>query len=145
MERTTLSFAMQRSFVQLAEAAPVDLPASITAKLASRALHSNLKVALLNKLVATLQGENLEYYRQIWNRFDEDNNGSMSSAEFQDMVLQLGQGFDERVANELAHQADIDGNNVIDFNEFIALMFSPEKLSAGELEERLMSSFNDLA
>merc|ERR1719386_247887 len=48
-------------------------------------------------------------------------------------------------AEEVLRTADVDGSGRIDFNEFVAVMFNPDALTASELERYLVSIFSELA
>merc|ERR1712232_402859 len=101
--------------------------------------------ALLNLVAGKLQGESLEYYRQIWEKFDTDHSGNLSTSEFLQMMTSPEFGMDVHKAESLMAMADVDGNGTIDFNEFVAVMFNPNDLTEDKLETYLTSLFTGLA
>eukprot|EP00927_Polykrikos_kofoidii_P021757 TRINITY_DN20504_c0_g1_i2.p1 TRINITY_DN20504_c0_g1~~TRINITY_DN20504_c0_g1_i2.p1 ORF type:complete len:205 (+),score=30.19 TRINITY_DN20504_c0_g1_i2:367-981(+) len=48
-------------------------------------------------------------------------------------------------AAELHAMADVDGNGIVDFNEFVAIMFNPDLLTQEQLEEHFKTIFDSIA
>lgn len=56
--------------------------------------------------------------------FDIDNNGFISAHELRHVMTNLGEKLSEEEAIEMVREADKDGDGVINYNDFIALMMS---------------------
>merc|ERR1712232_921398 len=70
-------------------------------QLGKRAGHSALRMTLLNLVVSKLQGESLTHYQKIWNKWDDDNSGTLSQAEFMQMMMSPEIGMDRKSAVDL--------------------------------------------
>jgi len=119
------------------------LPSDLGGTLYKRAVHSDLKMALLNLVASKLQGEQLEYYKQVWQKFDTDHSGTLDTVEFMKVLAELG--LDPAAAHEIKMIADVDGDGKIDFNEFVGVIFNKEQLTEAQFEEHLASIFVDFS
>ena len=73
-------------------------------------LHSPLPPAEINELT------------QHFRAFDTDNNGSIDADELRTVVNNLGENISRVKLMALINEVDIDGNQTIEFNEFLTLM-----------------------
>ncbi|KAL9231598.1 hypothetical protein vseg_006805 [Gypsophila vaccaria] len=64
---------------------------------------------------------NAEELEQVFMKFDENNDGKISSSELGAMMGSLGQKMSDDELNTLINEVDADGDGFIDLNEFIAL------------------------
>ena len=69
-----------------------------------------------------LTPEQIEEYREAFNLFDKDNNGSISASELATVMKSLGLSPSETEITDLMNEIDQDGNHEIDFEEFLTLM-----------------------
>ena len=69
-----------------------------------------------------LTPEQIEEYREAFNLFDKDSNGSISASELTTVMKSLGLSPSETEIADLMNEVDQDGNHEIDFEEFLTLM-----------------------
>lgn len=65
---------------------------------------------------------NIEEYREVFNFFDKDRNGFITSSELGKIYLALGFKISDDELQEIIHDADNDTDNVINFEEFVNMM-----------------------
>lgn len=71
---------------------------------------------------SSLTPEQIEEYREAFNLFDRDSNGSISASELATVMKSLGLSPSETEIADLVNEIDQDGNHEIDFQEFLTLM-----------------------
>ncbi len=81
----------------------------------------------------------LKEYREAFENFDKDHNGTISFKELGSMMKSLGQNPTEQELREIISEVDLDGNGYIDFNEFVMIMHKRSKES--DPEEDVISAF----
>ncbi|XP_075262615.1 neo-calmodulin-like [Convolutriloba macropyga] len=64
----------------------------------------------------------LEEYREVFNDFDQDGSGAVSTQELKLMFRSLGQEISDQELKELVDEVDKDGNGEVDFEEFCEMM-----------------------
>jgi len=77
-------------------------------------------------------------------KFDVDGNGWIDESEFFDMALELGYYFDQRELKEAWQLVDLNGNNKITFDEFVAFWKSENRFQALKLDENKRTKVNQL-
>lgn len=142
LQRTSLPAALDSPWFQ-GGADDSSLPAGIANAIQQRAVHSALKMVLLNMVASKLQGENLDHYQHLWSIFDKDHSGMLTQEEFVRMLV--GEGMRKFTAEDMFALADIDGSGQIDFNEFVAVMFNPDAMEPRQLQQHLCSIFQDIS
>eukprot|EP01098_Paradermamoeba_levis_P004304 TRINITY_DN184_c0_g3_i1.p1 TRINITY_DN184_c0_g3~~TRINITY_DN184_c0_g3_i1.p1 ORF type:complete len:215 (+),score=69.50 TRINITY_DN184_c0_g3_i1:209-853(+) len=63
-----------------------------------------------------------EEWRQIFEVFDKDRNGAISSHELKEVMLSLGENFTEEEVDQMIKVADLDGDGQINFQEFFDMI-----------------------
>jgi len=63
-----------------------------------------------------------EDLKNAFKTFDKDGDGFITAPELRLAMKQMGEIISEQEAKEMIKNADTDGNNKIDFNEFVAMM-----------------------
>eukprot|EP00455_Lapot_gusevi_P041215 TRINITY_DN4754_c0_g1_i1.p1 TRINITY_DN4754_c0_g1~~TRINITY_DN4754_c0_g1_i1.p1 ORF type:complete len:152 (-),score=70.63 TRINITY_DN4754_c0_g1_i1:97-552(-) len=61
-------------------------------------------------------------FRQAFATFDKDGNGYITSSELQQVMESIGDPISEEQANQMIREADADGDNRINYEEFLRLM-----------------------
>ena len=64
--------------------------------------------------------QNLDDLRRLFKQFDGDQSNYLSKAEFREALLKLGIALSDVQMDDLIKEVDLDGNQVIDIDEFIA-------------------------
>jgi len=75
--------------------------------------------------------------RKVFDAFDADGSGAVDSPELEQMARSLGILLDEASLAAMIKEADLDGNNEIDFDEFVTFM--------KKMHEGVSSGFGALA
>ncbi|KAJ3777237.1 calmodulin-like protein [Lentinula raphanica] len=65
-----------------------------------------------------------EEIRQAFQVFDKDNNGTISATELKAVMESLGEKLTDQEVDEMIREADDDGDGMIDYKEFVAMMLS---------------------
>ncbi|KAH6987682.1 regulatory protein calmodulin [Ilyonectria robusta] len=60
--------------------------------------------------------------REAFKVFDRDNTGTISRDELRDVMRSIGEDFTEAEIDDMMQLADKDGNNTIDYQEFVEIM-----------------------
>jgi calcium-dependent protein kinase len=145
--RIRLADAFEHPWFELGQqgAAEAPLGEGVREQLQNRAAKNALHIFLLDMIGRRLQGESLNYYRDIWNQYDTDNSGTLDFPEFSEMVEDNGLAEGGMSASQLFQMADTSGTGTVSFNEFVALMFNPDELDHDEKLRYFASVFNDIA
>jgi len=145
--RITLAEAFQNSWFELAQSGAPQAPLGddVAELLQGRAAKNALHIFLLDMIGRKLQGESLNYYREMWDQYDTDNSGQLDFEEFEQMVEENGLTNAKTSAKHLFKLADYDGNGTVSFNNFVALMFNPDNLEEEEKIRYFASVFHEIA
>jgi Ca2+-binding EF-hand superfamily protein len=163
-QRDTCDGILKASWFDLVEEEEVEIDDSVAATLSNRAKGSGCRIGLLNLISQVLQGEAIEYYRLLWDKFEPNGDGIMELTEFTEMmkvqfnipgpknasvrksvlssVLPVEQ---TPTAEEIFSYADTDGRGFITFDEFVGLMFDPDKLDTDQKIKYFKSAFAQMA
>ena len=82
-----------------------------------------------------LTEEQIEFFKESFNRFDKDGNGFINTHELASILRSLGQKHTEAELQEIISEVDIDGNGSIDFPEFLTIMARKMKENNNKDEE----------
>ena len=93
-----------------------------------------------NLLIDNLTDEQIIEFREAFQAFDKDGNGSITTKELGTVMRSLGQNLSEAEIKEMIDIVDEDKNGTIDFQEFLHLMARKMKLIGKE--EELLDAFN---
>merc|ERR1719244_1385024 len=83
--------------------------------------------------------EQINSFREAFSIFDQNGNGSITSGELAQVMRTLGQNPTEEEITEMVLQIDADGNDNIEFEEFLAMM--ERKMRSIIPEETLREAF----
>lgn len=90
-------------------------------------------------MASELSREQLESYKDAFGLFDKDGDGVISTWELKSVLRALGQNPTKEELAEMIQEADLDGNGIIDFDEFIKMMI--RRNNSEESEETLREAF----
>ena len=100
------------------------------------------KKTLENSVIDNLTDEQIIEFREAFQAFDKDGNGSITTKELGTVMRSLGQNLSEAEIKEMIDIVDEDKNGTIDFQEFLHLM--ERKMKIINKEEELLEAFNVL-
>ena len=95
-----------------------------------------------NSIIDNLTDEQVIEFREAFQAFDKDGNGSITTKELGTVMRSLGQNLSESEIKEMIDIVDEDKNGTIDFQEFLHLM--ARKMKIIDKEEELLDAFNIL-
>ena len=101
-------------------------------------MHNNIE----NSIVDNLTDEQIIEFREAFQAFDKDGNGSITTKELGTVMRSLGQNLSEAEIKEIIDEVDEDKNGVIDFQEFLSLM--ARKMKIIDKEDELLDAFKIL-
>ena len=64
-----------------------------------------------------------EEIKEAFRTFDKDGNGFISKAELTNVMANQGESLTEEEVTEMIGEADIDGDGVVNYEEFVKMMF----------------------
>ena len=100
------------------------------------------KKTVENSLIDNLTDQQIIEFREAFQAFDKDGNGSITTKELGTVMRSLGQNLSEAEIKEMIDIVDEDKSGTIDFQEFLHLMF--RKMKIIDKEEELLDAFNIL-
>jgi len=86
-----------------------------------------------------LSEEDVESYKQAFELFDEDGDGTISIKELSKVMTSLGQNPTDAEIEDMINEVDSDRNGSIDFDEFCKMMAMPTK--AHNFESEMQAAF----
>jgi len=81
----------------------------------------------------------LKEYRDAFDMFDRDRDGTVTSRELASVMKSLIRDVSELEIKQMIQEVDIDGNGVIDFEEFVIMMNRRNKET--DAEEDVINAF----
>ncbi|XP_062620975.1 calmodulin-A-like [Saccostrea cucullata] len=84
--------------------------------------------------------EQVEEYREAFNLFDKDGDGSITTSELGVVMRSLGQEPTVKELENMIREIDEDGNGAIDFDEFLHMM-AKKQAECSDPEEELREAF----
>ena len=97
---------------------------------------------LESSIVDNLTDEQIIEFREAFQAFDKDGNGSITTKELGTVMRSLGQNLNEVEIREIIDEVDEDKNGTIDFQEFLSLM--ARKMKITDKEDELLDAFKTL-
>ena len=95
-----------------------------------------------NSIIDNLTDQQIIEFREAFQAFDKDGNGSITIRELGTVMRSLGQNLSESEIKEMIEIVDEDKNGTIDFQEFLNLM--ARKMKIVGKEEELLDAFKIL-
>ncbi|KAJ8606814.1 hypothetical protein MRB53_040681 [Persea americana] len=89
--------------------------------------------------VEALSEEQIQSFKDVFNLFDKDGSGSISTSELGDIMRGLGQNPTEEELQDMVNEVDTDQSGSIEFNEFMAMMATT--IRPKDFAEETMAAF----
>lgn len=86
-----------------------------------------------------LTDDQIQEFREAFSLFDKDGDGKITRQELGTVMKSLGQKPTDNELKDMINEVDIDGNETIDFQEFLTMMAN--KIKDGDQEEELREAF----
>ena len=80
-----------------------------------------------HEMANQLTEEEIGDFQEAFSLFDEDDSGTITTKELGGVMESLGQNTTEAGLQNLINEVDIDGNGILDFDEFLMLMVGKSK------------------
>ena len=90
-------------------------------------------------MTENLTEEQIAEFKEAFQIFDKDGDGSITTKELGTVMRSLGQNPSEEELADMIEEVDKDGSGTIDFKEFISLM--AQKMKETDTEEELIDAF----
>ena len=90
-------------------------------------------------MVENLSEETINQFHTLFDLFDADNSGSITTKELGTVMRNLGQNPSEEELKQMIREVDLNGNGTIDFKEFMCLML--KRMKDNDFEEELQEAF----
>lgn len=89
--------------------------------------------------VEALSDEQVQAFKDVFDLFDKDGSGSISTTELGDVMRSLGQNPTDAELQDMVNEVDTDQSGSIEFNEFMALMSTT--IQPKDYEEETLAAF----
>ncbi len=86
-------------------------------------------------MMSDLTEERIAEYKEAFALYDKDGGGRINAKELGTLMRSLGQDLTEVLLHDLINELDTDGDGLIDFPEFLALMVSNKTKDGVEAKE----------
>merc|ERR1711894_374026 len=75
-----------------------------------------------NMATSEMSKEEVNAYRKAFDHFDKNNDGTINIKELEDVMKSMGKDPSKEELQDMINNVDLDGNTVLDFNGFLAMM-----------------------
>ena len=113
------------------------LDSSVVISLQNFRGQSKLKKAALNVLVNMLKPTEIEHLRKIFQKIDTDHSGFIEFKELETALLHAKLKLPAHEIDSIIRELDYDGNNMINYSEFLAATVSVKTILTHEKLEAL--------
>ncbi|KAG1670697.1 hypothetical protein FOA52_010973 [Chlamydomonas sp. UWO 241] len=138
---TTQEILGHEWLVKEGAALDVNLDSVVLGRMRQFAQMNKLKKMCLMVVGQHLSADEIMGMKELFKSIDEDGSGTISVAEMRKAMAQWGHKIGEAELGNLMAIADVDGDGMIDYNEFVAATMHMSKL---EKEELLQKAFRQL-
>ncbi|GLI64986.1 hypothetical protein VaNZ11_008411 [Volvox africanus] len=105
---------------------------------------NRLKKEALKLIAKSLPLDEINGMREIFLEIDKDKSGTISVEEFSDALKKKGvQGLTESDVSRMIQEADVNGDGMIDYEEFLAATINRSKLEREELLKQAFAKFDE--
>ena len=90
-------------------------------------------------MVENLTDETINQFHYLFDLFDKDSSGTITTKELGTVMRNLGQNPSEEELKQLIREVDLNGDGTIDFKEFLCLMV--KKMYDSDIDQELQDAF----
>ncbi|KAK4485707.1 hypothetical protein RD792_008353 [Penstemon davidsonii] len=142
-KRLTAQQVLDHPWIQNAKKAPnVPLGDIVRARLKQFSVMNRFKKKALRVIAEHLSVEEVEVIRDMFALMDTDNDGKVSYEELKTGLRKVGSQLAEPEIKLLMDVADIDGNGVLDYGEFVAVTIHLQRMENDEHIRRAFMFFD---
>ena len=91
-------------------------------------------------MVENLTDETINQFHYLFDLFDKDSSGTITTKELGTVMRNLGQNPSEEELKQLIREVDLNGDGTIDFKEFLCLMI--KKMNDTDIDKELHEAFD---
>jgi len=96
----------------------------------------------IEDILAEIDGSQMEEYQKFFDMFDRGKQGYINATQIGQIMIAMGQEFDEKQLRKLIRKFDADGSGKLEFEEFCALVYTVSNTVDKEtLEKELREAF----
>ncbi|KAE8699894.1 Calcium-dependent protein kinase 30 [Hibiscus syriacus] len=142
-KRLTAQQVLEHPWLQNAKKAPnVPLGDIVRARLKQFSMMNKFKKKALRVIAEHLSVEEVEVIKDMFTLMDTDNDGKVSYEELKAGLRKVGSQLAEPEIRMLMEVADVDGNGVLDYGEFVAVTIHLQKMENDEHFRRAFMFFD---
>ncbi|CAN8312520.1 unnamed protein product [Cochlearia groenlandica] len=133
-KRLTSQQVLAHPWIQNAKKAPnVPLGEIVRSRLKQFSMMNRFKKKVLRVIAEHLTIQEVEVIRDMFSIMDDDKDGKITYPELKAGLQKVGSQLREPEIKMLMEVADVDGNGVLDFGEFVAVIIHLQKIENDEL------------
>lgn len=137
--RLTAEQVLEHPWLQNEKKAPnVPLGDVVRARLKQFSMMNRLKKKAMRVIADHLMIDEVEVIREMFKSMDSDNDGKVTFEELKAGLQKVGSQLTEIEMKMLMEAADVDGNGILDYGEFVAITIHLQKM---ENDEHLRKAF----
>ncbi|KAH0461610.1 hypothetical protein IEQ34_009185 [Dendrobium chrysotoxum] len=138
--RLTAQQVLEHPWLRNASSAPnIPLGEAVRSRLKQFLVMNKFKKKALRVVADQLPSEEINGIMQMFHMMDKDKNGNLTLEELQEGFHKIGQPVPEHDVRMLLEAADIDGNGMLDCDEFLTVSLHLRKVNS---EQHLPQAFN---
>ncbi|XP_078429998.1 calcium-dependent protein kinase 20-like isoform X2 [Wolffia australiana] len=142
-KRLTAQEVLDHPWMQNAKTAPnVPLGETVRARLQQFSVMNKFKKIALKVVAAHLSVEEASGMKEMFAMMDLNSDGAITLEELKIGLRKLGQQISDADAKILMEAADVDGNGVLDYGEFVAVSVHLEKMGNDEHLRKAFAHFD---
>ncbi|KAF8104242.1 hypothetical protein N665_0176s0052 [Sinapis alba] len=133
-KRLTAQQVLAHPWIQNAKKAPnVPLGDIVRSRLKQFSMMNRFKKKVLRVIAEHLSVQEVEVIKDMFSLMDEDNDGRITYPELKAGLQKVGSQLGEPEIKMLMEVADVDGNGILDYGEFVAVIIHLQKIENDEL------------
>ena len=92
------------------------------------------------EMAAQFSAQEIEQYRVAFSQFDQNGDGSIDESELHVVTQKIGVTMTRQRLNSMIRAVDQDGNKMVEFNEFLAMMASFKAGDGGGMADMVVKA-----